>query len=115
MKEEERKPGVNPAHKVAERLRENRQSLHIARVPEKTKKQFIELAEEEFCGDYGMTLKWLMDDIPNLDIRMIIAKLEEHESRISVLESIPKEEKPKKKTRKMLDGTIKNIGGKEDE
>lgn len=36
-------------------------SLYMGRVPEKTKKAFIELAEDEFCGDYGMTLKWLID------------------------------------------------------
>lgn len=33
----------------------------INRVPENTKKQFCALADRDFCGDYGMTLKYLLD------------------------------------------------------
>ncbi|KKK70060.1 hypothetical protein LCGC14_2927800, partial [marine sediment metagenome] len=66
MEENLGQPGVkNPAHVLAKKLQENRKSLHIARIPDKTKEAFIALAEDEFCGDYGMTLKWLMDDIPS--------------------------------------------------
>jgi hypothetical protein len=89
MEENQEQPGVqNPAHMLARKLQENRKSLHIARIPEKTKEAFIALAEEEFCGDYGMTLKWLIDDIPSQDTRMIIAKLEDHEARLQALESV---------------------------
>lgn len=114
MEENKQKPGVkNPAHVLAKKLQENRKSLHIARVPDRTKEVFIALAEKEFCGDYGMTLKWLIDDIPSQDTRMIVSKLEEHESRLQVLESaIPKTEKTsEKKSRKMLDGSDRNIRG----
>lgn len=42
---------------IAKRISENKRSLHIARIPDKTKDSFILLAEEEFCGDYGMALR----------------------------------------------------------
>ena len=107
MEENKQNPGVqNPAHVLAKRLQENRKSLHIARIPDKTKEAFMALAEEEFCGDYGMTLKWLIDDIPSQDTRMIIAKLEEQEARLQALESAThsSEEVPDENKRKMLSG-----------
>ena len=114
MEEKSEQPGVqNPAHVLAKRLQENRKSLHIARIPDKTKEAFIALAEEEFCGDYGMTLKWLIDDIPSQDTRMIIAKLEEQEARLQALESAThsSEEVPDENKIKMLDGSKKVIKG----
>lgn len=105
------KPGVkNPVHLLARRLQENRKSLHIARVPDKTKENFIALAEKEFCGDYGMTLKWLMDDILSQDTRMIIMRIEEQEMRIQALESVThmSEDKPNEDV-KMLDGKKKSV------
>ena len=107
MEEKSEQPGVqNPAHLLAKRLQENRKSLHIARIPDKTKEAFMALAEAEFCGDYGMTLKWLIDDIPSQDTRMIIAKLEEQEARLQALESAThsSEEVPDENKRKMLSG-----------
>ena len=105
-------PGAsNPAHALARKLQENRKSLHIARIPDKTKEEFIDLATREFCGDYGMALKWLMDDIPTQDTRMIIAKLEEQEIRIQALESTTStsKETPDEDSRKMLDGSSKIV------
>jgi len=115
MEEKSEQPGVqNPAHLLAKRLQENRKSLHIARIPDKTKEAFMALAEEEFCGDYGMTLKWLIDDIPSQDTRMIIAKLEEQEARLQALETAThlSEEVPDENKKKMLSGrkiTIKGV------
>ncbi len=112
MEETSEQPGVqNPAHLLRKKLQENRKSLHIARIPDKTKEAFKALAEEEFCGDYGMTLKWLMDDIPSQDTRMIIAKIEEQEARLQVLESAThsKEEIPEEEGLKMLDGRKKVV------
>lgn len=107
MEENEEKLEVkNPAHLLARKLQENRKSLHIARVPDKTKKEFMELADKEFCGDYGMALKWIMDDIPNQDIRMVVSNIENHEARIQALESIGSEtieEEPKP--------IVKTVGG----
>ncbi len=114
MEENKENPGVkNPALVLAKRLQENRKSLHIARIPDKTKEAFIALADEEFCGDYGMTLKWLIDDIPSQDTRMIIAKLEEQEARLQALESgtHTSEEVPSENIKKMLDGSKKVVRG----
>ena len=114
MEETSEQPGVqNPAHLLAKKLQENRKSLHIARIPDKTKEAFMALAEEEFCGDYGMTLKWLIDDIPSQDTRMIIAKLEEQETRLQALESAThsNEEVPDENQIKMLDGRKKVVRG----
>ena len=59
-------------------FRDNALSLRISRVPPETKKEFIALADKDFCGDYGMALKWLMmdrwDNLLGLELR--IAKLE---------------------------------------
>ena len=98
----------NPAILLGRRLQENRKSLHIARIPEKTKEGFIALAEKEFCGDYGMALKWLLDDIPSQDTRMIIVKLEEQEARLLALESATsqKEEASEDNSLRMLNGRI---------
>lgn len=35
--------------------------LIISRVPKKTRLLFIQLSEEEFEKDYGMTLKWCLE------------------------------------------------------
>lgn len=114
MENEEKKPGVEqPALKIARRLQENKDSLRIGRVPPKTKEAFTNLAEEEFCGDYGMTLKWLMDDIMSQDMRVVLEKLQEFEERISVLEQTmssggtPDEDKGSVK--KMLSGNKKRM------
>jgi len=111
MEKNETPGALNPAHALAKKLQENRKSLHIARVPDKTKSEFITLAIKEFCGDYGMALKWLMDDIPSQDTRMIIAKLEEQEMRIQTLESATNVSKdvPDENSRKMLDGSSKIV------
>lgn len=83
-------------------------SLKISRMPEKTKKAFIELAEEEFCGDYGMLIKALMDGQLTMKEEMMMARLDNLEARIVSLEHVP--EKPEKKTSiKMLDGKEKVI------
>ena len=58
------------------------------------------LAEEEFCGDYGMVIKWFMDTGP------IMAVMENHEARITSLENVKLiPEKQEKKAIKKLDGS----------
>lgn len=44
---------------IKKKVSEN--SLYIGRIPRIAKQNFIDLANEEFEGDYGMTLKWLLD------------------------------------------------------
>ena len=36
--------------------------LIMSRVPKKTRALFTSLADEYFCGDYGLTLKQILDD-----------------------------------------------------
>ena len=112
MEENQKNPGVkNPAHVLAKKLQENRKSLHIARIPDKTKEDFIALAEQDFCGDYGMTLKWLIDDVLSQDTRMIIASIGDHETRIQALESAThsSEKVSDENTKTMLDGKKKVV------
>ena len=36
-------------------------ALTISRLDDRTKETFTALAKKDFCDDYGMTLKWLLD------------------------------------------------------
>lgn len=87
-KEKTKKVEGNKVAEVKKKIfRDNALSLRIARVPIETKKQFIDLADKEFCGDYGMALKWLMmdrwDKLLGLELR--IAKLESAKSGKAVI------------------------------
>jgi hypothetical protein len=76
-----------------------RTSLSIQRIPEKTKTEFMELAEKEFCKDYGMTIKWLLDfrkgllENPNSQLQAQINLLAEEIAELKKEEKI--EEQPK--------------------
>ncbi len=101
---------TNQVQKLARRLQENRQSLHIARVPPKTKEEFVKWAEKEFCSDYGMALKWLWDSIPKADLLSAMEIITDHEDRLLALESQKQKattpsEVEETKTIKKLDGS----------
>lgn len=90
-------------------LREKEKSLHISRIPRKTKEEFVAFAEEEFAGDYGMLIKWLMDLAKdsifykqNVDTKLnyIIQMLETEQSTAS------QEEEPEVITKRMVSGRI---------
>ncbi len=38
-----------------------KRTIWINRLPPKSKQEFLKLADDEFEGDWGMTLKWLLD------------------------------------------------------
>ena len=89
------------------RKKVSRTSLHIGRIPEKTKTEFIKLCEEEFEKDYGMCIKWLMDfrngllSSPN---QILSDKIDVLAEELNQLKQMV-ETKPEKKTkRKMLSG-----------
>jgi hypothetical protein len=87
-KENENKLGeTNPARVMIKRIQENKNSLHISRVPPKTIEEFTALANEEFLGDYGMALKWLMDGIPKQDMRLVLVQLASLHERVEALEN----------------------------
>jgi len=97
----------NSMEMLLNRLKENKKSLHISRIPENTKKAFVDLSNNEFCGDYGMTLKWLIDGIINQDNVLILDKISEIESRINVLEQMKKSgNNDDSEKRKMLNGKV---------
>lgn len=90
-----------------------KRSIHINRVPEKTKEFFTELAKKEFEDDYGWTLKKLVDVYQGLypsGNEEIEAKIELLANEIAEIKQ--KLEKPKRKI-KTVSG--REIGGKEDE
>ena len=98
--------------KLIGKLDENTKSLHIARVPRKVKRRFIELANEEFEGDYGFLLMFLMEGLVDKDMQYVVQRIDELSDRVNVLESKPKGE-PEGKSVRMLNGKKVRIGGKE--
>jgi len=90
---------------LKEILEKNKTRLSISRVPKKTRETFIELAKEEFEEDYGMLLKWLLDQA--LEYQMMKERLVDLgtlEARVSALE----EQLKFRETQaiKLLDGSI---------
>ena len=78
-------------------------SLSISRIPPKVLERFYDISED-FCADYGMTLKFLIDFYDGIIVSGVDELAEEIASlkaRMSVLE----EEKNKPKKKVMLDGT----------
>jgi len=51
--------GIEEVKEVMRRERER--SLRISRIPKRIRDNFMRLADDEFEGDYGMTLKYLWD------------------------------------------------------
>ena len=51
--------GIEEVKKVM--LKEKENSLRMSRVPSRIRENFINLAEQEFAGDYGMAFKYLWD------------------------------------------------------
>ena len=80
-------------------FQENKKSLRISRVPGDIKERFIALANKEFAGDYGMTLKWLM--MERWD------KLLDHEIRITQLEGKINGDKETKEVKTLSGKVIK--------
>ena len=78
--------GFNPAYALAKKLQENKSSLHIARIPKATRETFVAIADEEFCSDYGMLLKYLIDKAMDVDSKNILMELNRHEERLNALE-----------------------------
>jgi len=109
--ESERKGYLEKIEEIQQKI--SRTTIHISRVPEKTKTRFVEIANNEFEGDYGFCLKQLLDfrdgllTTPN---QMILDRIEILEEKINNLKI---EDEPK--TKKMVGGRILRIGGGKDE
>jgi len=81
--------------------------LTMSRVPKNTKKRFIEIAnEEDFCSDFGLTLKFLIDFYDGIMINgteLMNIELQQVKAEIETLKSALIDQK-QTKTRKMLNG-----------
>ena len=94
-------------------LRDRETRLNISRVPKKTREEFIQFAEEDFEGDYGMLLREIWEKYKeysfyqNLDIKLnhIIQLLENRSEK--------KSNEEEGKSIKMLSGKV--LKGKGDE
>lgn len=60
-------------------------SIGISRVPFKLKEQFIELAKEEFCNDYGLTLRHIWDQF--VEYQMFKQQILDGNYKIALIES----------------------------
>lgn len=93
---------IQEQEKLIKKLRENRYSLFIQRLPRNTKREFTLFAEKEFCDDYGMALKWLWDffkgAMPN-GLEDIYARIEALEKRMEKTE-----QEDKSKSIRLLNG-----------
>ena len=84
------------------------EGLYISRIPPKVKARFKELAKEDFEGDYGFLIKFLLDFYDGLissPNKMLLEQMELMAQEIESLKSVPKEE-PKKKVIRSLSGRV---------
>lgn len=84
-------------------LREKEKSLHISRVPRKVKESFVKLASEEFAEDYGMTLKWCLEQA--IEYNMAKPLFYNLSKEVGEKSTVAKQEE--KPGRKMLSGEVK--------
>ncbi len=91
--------------KIMERVGNNGKPIYFQRVPPKTWEAFKKLADEEFCSDYGMVLKFLMDGIIGLNEQELLVRIELLEQKITELETLIKTTPTEnRKVIKMCDG-----------
>ena len=85
--------------------------LVISRVPRKTKEDFVALANSEFCGDYGMCLKWCYEQA--MEKNVIKSFFENVDFKLDyIIGGTPQsEQKPETDTIKMVNGRIVEKGG----
>lgn len=93
MKKSE-KDSVNELREKVNNNSKKDTSLYIGRVPRKERQWFVQTANEEFEGDFGMLLKWLCQGyMPPTEsqnrtlIEDLIEKLDRIEQRLVVVEA----------------------------
>lgn len=101
---------MNEIEKITKKVFNNSHAnMSISRLPKITKEKFVKLAEEEFCNDYGMTLKFLFDNYSrSASFEYLLEEIDTLKNSL-VFGQEQKQEEVKKK--KMLDG--KELGGTE--
>jgi len=91
---------------IKEKITSSSSSIFFKRVPKKTYDIFMKMAEEDFCGDFGMLLKHLLDFYLGLipsGIEHLEAAVEHLDNRMTVLEQAVAK-KPEDKPRTNLLG-----------
>lgn len=78
--------------------------LFMKQVPLNTLKEFKQLAQDEFGGHFGFTLKALLDQTIVLQNNMSVERVEVLEKRIAVLESMIGQRENDKPVRKTIGG-----------
>jgi hypothetical protein len=89
--------------KAKEQLQKNSETIYFSRIPQPTKREFIEIALNEFSDDYGMAFTHIFHEWKLLKQLMTEVVLD-HEKRIQALEQPISEDKPV---------TIRLLSGKE--
>lgn len=87
----EEKEALGKMEHVQKFIKEHKPDLTIYRVPEPTLVAFKEFAAKEFANDYGMALKWLLDNASTFAVMFGI--INEIDMRLSKLEG--KEPQPR--------------------
>ena len=88
-------------------LREKEKSLHISRLPKKTKEEFLQFANDEFCSDFGLCFKYIWDTFKiwkvffenmdmKLDIMLSLLNNKPEKESITFLSGKKVERRPKK-------------------
>ena len=68
---------------------EGKPDLTISRLPTGVKEEFIEISNRDFCSDYGMTLKFLIENLKQETMLIdVLRQINDVHSRISRIESI---------------------------
>jgi len=81
----------------------NATDLYIKRIPKKIAEAFKKLANDEFVGDYGSTLQWLVNNfvIEDPRITQIHLILDNHEERLTKIED---KKEPEYRIKTMMNG-----------
>lgn len=93
MEEEQKPTGEEELQAIGRQVfrHRNADTLYIKRVPKETLDMFTKFADENFIGDYGFCLKWLLDNMVKGDMQnQTLAILQDHETRLGALEGVPK-------------------------
>ena len=99
--------------------------LVMSRVPKDVKQLFTEIAENEFCDDYGLTFKWIFDQameyqkMKNIMFTDMIDKINyiaENTTPVEDYTSSEEKDDGNEKIIRLINGRIiKHTGGKKDE
>lgn len=94
---------VSQTQKILESVVHTTDSLGISRVPAQLKADFTALAKEEFCNDYGMTLRHIWDQF--IEYQMLKSRIISGEYRVQVI--APEQVTEKESGIKLCDGSVK--------